>query len=106
MVKSKSGIYFIFFISKPGNNHINKHIKSIRNIHNAITEKENKIPCEKGLHISVQANTHLMQSMECSYAQLWGTHIEIRLDVLEGQRKGTEIYVTEPEYQNWERRLT
>lgn len=25
-----------------------------------------------GLHISVQANTQLMQSMECSYAQLWG----------------------------------
>lgn len=41
-VKSKSSIYFIFFISKPGNNHINKHIKSIRNIHNAITEKEIK----------------------------------------------------------------
>lgn len=33
-------------------------------------KKLRKIPCEKGLHISVQANTHLMQSMECSYAQL------------------------------------
>lgn len=34
-------------------------------------KKITKIPCEKGLHISVQA-THLMQSMECSYMHSCG----------------------------------
>lgn len=29
-----------------------------------------EIPCEEDLHILVQANTSLMQSGECSYAQL------------------------------------
>lgn len=44
-------------------------------------KKLRKIPCEKGLHISVQANTHLMQSMECSYAQLWGEFPNIQIPI-------------------------
>lgn len=46
-----------------------------------LQKKKTKIPCEKGLHISVQANTHLMQTMECSYAQLWREFPNIQIPI-------------------------